>query len=209
MSEQAEAEGSFLKTCRDLAFIAAIYLYFIGFVHIRAFYNEFGLSISSADVQVYYPIIYSYEVLTRLPCWMWLTILVGGGLMFYGVYRCPKKAWRLVLTLIIGIVVLVILGYEANLSGAKHAREFRAGYGAHTIRLTFSPALSRQLPKDLIELNDEGRLWLLSATKDRYLVCYQPTMIDNELPYARVFAIPTDNIAVAETEARNEKLQIQ
>jgi len=56
----------FLKNARDIAFLFAVFLYYMGWVYIYTYLNCFGLSIKAVDVDVYNLLIYSTNVFIYL-----------------------------------------------------------------------------------------------------------------------------------------------
>lgn len=56
----------FLKNARDIAFLFAVFLYYMGWVYIYSYLNCFGLSIKAVDVDVYNLLIYSTNVFIYL-----------------------------------------------------------------------------------------------------------------------------------------------
>lgn len=61
-SDSETKNSSFLSDIRDVAFIIAVYLYFIGWVYITYYLKGFGVSIRQVDLDFYNLITYSIEV---------------------------------------------------------------------------------------------------------------------------------------------------
>lgn len=190
-----------LADIRDLALIGAAILYFIGFIYIDAFYGEFGVSVTSAELPVYYVIVYSYDVLTALGWLTWVAFAAVVLLSTWLIWRFYNA--RICIFVLALAIAVAILGYGASAAGRKHAIEFRSGSGVNIIRLTFDPTKMRFLSKKLKSLNAQGKLWLLSATANRYLLLYQPRPVNRQLPIGTVFSLPARDVISAEIEVRN------
>ncbi len=56
--------GDVLKIIRDLTIIIAIYLYFIAWVYVHFYYQQFGISSSDVNIDLNSYLMYSYNVVT-------------------------------------------------------------------------------------------------------------------------------------------------
>jgi hypothetical protein len=65
-----------LKKIRDLTFIIVIYLYFIAWIYVHFYYQQFGISTSSIKIDYNSYLMYSYNVLTSNTFLYWVTVLV-------------------------------------------------------------------------------------------------------------------------------------
>jgi hypothetical protein len=64
MSDTNPEKKTLLSTLKEITFFVAIYLYFMGFVYISSFYDNFGIPLRSLDTPVYAFFVYSYNVMT-------------------------------------------------------------------------------------------------------------------------------------------------
>ena len=176
-------------------------LYYVGFIYIESFYGEFGLSVSSTYTPFYYVIVYSVDVIKSLEWWYWLLGIIVLVLAYFINERAQK--YQILLLIVLSVVLLITYGRGASITGTRHAKEFREGYGVNVIHLTFKHAKVDSLPIELIKYNNEGELWLLSATEDRYLVLYQPESNGTVLSYGKLYIIPKDEVIAANLEVRS------
>lgn len=64
--------GEILKVIRDLTIIIAIYLYFIAWVYVHFYYQQFGISTNAVKIDYNSYLMYSYNVLTSSTFISWL-----------------------------------------------------------------------------------------------------------------------------------------
>jgi hypothetical protein len=86
----------------------------------------------------------------------------------------------------------------------------RQGYGERPVVITFKG--SATYPPELIEANNKGALWLLTQTKDRYYVFYQPAPLGNELPRCYTYVIASSDVDIIKIKGKNisnDKVKIE
>jgi len=67
--------GDTLKLLRDLTIIVGIYLYFIAWVYIHFYYQQFGISTESVRIDYNSYLVYSYNVLTSSNFLYWVKVV--------------------------------------------------------------------------------------------------------------------------------------
>nr|WP_294941919.1 hypothetical protein [uncultured Mucilaginibacter sp.] len=187
-----KSDFDFLKNARDIAFIFAVYLYFAGWIYIYSYYNFFGISIRQADMEFYYFLVYSANVLTYLIIGHWFITLCAVGLFSAALYWL-KYNW---VTYAICIVLFAAIYYSAIIAGAANAKRDFVYKGSTLFRVKFvlkevegdtkkdttagvTPAADAFLPEDIAEdlknYNEQEMLKLLLTTKEEYLVLVTDT----------------------------------
>jgi hypothetical protein len=68
--------GELLKQIRDLTIIVGIYLYFIAWVYVHFYYEQFGISTESVKIDYNSYLMYSYNVVTSAKFLFWVKVLV-------------------------------------------------------------------------------------------------------------------------------------
>ncbi|RYZ30183.1 MAG: hypothetical protein EOO10_03760 [Chitinophagaceae bacterium] len=66
-----------IKKIRDLTFIIVIYLYFVAWIYVHFYYQQFGISTSSIKIDYNSYLMYSYNVVTSPPFIFWLMVVVA------------------------------------------------------------------------------------------------------------------------------------
>ncbi|MDB5279672.1 MAG: hypothetical protein JWR61_4627 [Ferruginibacter sp.] len=65
-----------LKLIRDLTIVTGIYLYFIAWVYVNFYYQQFGISTASIKIDYSSYLMYSYNVITSAPFLYWVKLFV-------------------------------------------------------------------------------------------------------------------------------------
>src|SRR5689334_38814 len=83
-------DPSALAAVRDLAIIAAVYLFFATYIYTQSFYAVFGLRVAPGELPLQTIVAFSYFVLK--PYWFWLLIAcpVAAGI----VHAIPVSGFR-------------------------------------------------------------------------------------------------------------------
>jgi hypothetical protein len=189
VSEKSEASRirDVLSILRDLVLIAAICLYFTGWLYIQTLYNIFGLSSLSLDIPIQYFFVYSYPVVayasskiiaalfsTSIFIVVLLAMLVIA--IFVGFIFTPPYVKRISLILLMVIVLPAFL-YLARKNAIELAtetsKEIRRGR-APKIMFVLRKDAGRVYPREFIDANKNGNLRLLLHTKERYYAFSQP-----------------------------------
>ncbi|MEP7373965.1 MAG: hypothetical protein ABI675_11285 [Chitinophagaceae bacterium] len=68
--------GETLKLLRDLTIIIGIYLYFIAWVYVHFYYQQFGISTESVNIDYSSYLMYSYNVVTSVKFIYWVKIFI-------------------------------------------------------------------------------------------------------------------------------------
>jgi len=217
---KSEAKNDLLAILRNVIFFVAIYLYFIGWTYAYYLYSHFGVSLYSLDIPVYYFFIYSYAVIYSHKWWVML--LLGGFFIIVIALRSRKELRKLVAISFLLVFFPVSFGI-AKTTAFESALLLRKGYG-QTINLVFreaqketlkgnsesntAPEIEKQsniknYPEVIIKANEEGELRLLTQTKDKFYVLYQPKEENGELPMCYTYVISATDISLATIEAQN------
>ncbi|MFT3855936.1 MAG: hypothetical protein QM733_24885 [Ilumatobacteraceae bacterium] len=75
-----DSKPNYLSTIRDLVIIIGIYLYFIAWVYVNAYYQHFGISGSSLKLDYASYLVFSFNVIMSLR-FLWMLIIVIGILI--------------------------------------------------------------------------------------------------------------------------------
>jgi hypothetical protein len=209
-----------LTILRNLIFFVAIYLYFIGWTYSYYLYSHFGVSLYSLDIPFYYFFIYSYSVVFS-NSW-WFVVAVGGFLITLFILRQREELRRLAVVLF--LLVFFPLSFELSRNTAfESALLLRKGYG-QTIKLAFKEtvketlkagqekpesverqSISKNYPPEIVGANDTGELRLLTQTKDKFFVLFQPPpeREGGELPMCYTYVIAAADVSLTTIEAQN------
>ena len=181
------APADFLKTVRDITFILATYLYFAGWIYIYRYFDFFGLSIRQVDMDFYYFIVYSLNVLVYLIKHWFITgpaLILAVALIRYVKRRETPY-----------IICVALFGglYFASLNAAENAAETDMLYNGSGLKnisfvlkkeateakadkyrlptdTTTIPGAPEMISKEITMANDSSGLRLIIATKEDYFV---------------------------------------
>jgi hypothetical protein len=201
--------------------IAAIYLYFCGYIYSWAFYDRFGVSLESLDLPSQYYPMHSYLVLMTVPGAM----VFGATAMLAYVYAHGwVKRWFLLLALILALPALAMVSLRVAREKQALERQRPTTY----VQFRFkhedaqSPLKSASMPdgvdqkviktnthmdtaasprsddNPLEQLANKNELHLLVETKDRLVLYYQPPpipLLPDVLPAMQVYTVLRENLA--------------
>lgn len=198
-----------LSLLRNIIFFFAIYFYFTGWLYTYYFFNHFGISLNSVDIPFFYFFVYSYSVIIN---WIWILIIIIFTIFIFYLFTsvCKFKKvfnfkWIPNLNKWIFIVVLILFFqlffYLAKEEANKKARDIRIGY-AKAITLVFKEDATKFYPKEFIDANNNGKLRLITQTKDRYFVLYQPKGEGTAIPRAATYDIAKTDILLVKIEIK-------
>lgn len=166
---------SLLSILKDLTFLIAIYLYFMGWIYAYYFFQHFGISLVSIDIPFYYFFVYSYTVISNISISNNTVFLaVVATIIYLFITRYLKKwgaIWILAIILIILLSFPVFFGL-AKETGEKKALELRRG-NVDEIIFFFKKDTAKLYPQEFISANNKGELKLIAQTKDLIYVFYQ------------------------------------
>jgi hypothetical protein len=178
-----------LADVRTLVFFAAIYLYVSGWSFDYYFYRHFGVPLASLNVEYYSILVYSYNVITS-PAG---AITFVSGFLAVAFFNHVVRS-RLSVALILCIMVPCFFGIGKEL-GTRTAELTRSHDDGQRISFVFK---ARDLyPPEVMALNDRNSLRILSQTRERYIVFYQPPAADGTMPRAQVIQISATDIVMA------------
>jgi hypothetical protein len=211
MNEQGNTDSkdskNLLSLSRNLILFAAIYLYFIGWVHVHFFYSDFGISINSLDIPFYYFFIYSYAAFYYVfaSIWGFLSLLVI-AIIIIALARIIKKIPESITKCVILVCLIVLFSTffaMSKISGPREASDMRISKDNKKVTLVFKKDIAEQLPREFIEANESGNLKLLTQTKNRfYIFCQKPP---EEGGLHTTYEISKADLYLAEIEKPNEK----
>jgi hypothetical protein len=198
-TESSGGQGSstqpeLFSVLKNVVFIFALYLYFAGWLHAYYFFQQFGISLSSVDIPVYYFFIYSYSVF--LTFWGFVVLLFLITALTLAVKCRPRGAYLFVIAF---ILLFPAIFYAARAAGTRDANEKRSGY-AKTVEFIFKKDAAEKLDTEFVELNAKGQLQLLTLTKDRYLVFHQPRGEGGAQPNATTYSIAASDVVLAKVD---------
>lgn len=212
---KANAEDSnYLKSARDLAFIVAIYLYYMGWIYIYFYLSSFNLSVKAIDADVYNFLIYSSDVFLYLynhHLFVFIIIVLFPLLFFW------EKTSHIFIKL---SPFLIVLLFPLTFFVAKTAADYNANLAKHD-PLTYLPRVkfifkegkpdtgekkSKAIDSNLTDNNEErvntlkwnrnGFYRLIAANKDDYYVLHTPDAKGSDSP--QIYVIKKENVEFAQ-----------
>lgn len=192
--KRTSVHPEFLSNLKNVVLIVALYLYFAGWLHAYYFFQQFGVSLHSVDIPVYYFFIYSFSVFLTF----WGAVLLGVVIIFLTLVVKYRPSWGY-LMVIASILLFMGIYFVAKAAGMRDAAEKRSGY-ANTVQFVFKKDTAEILDPEFVDLNRNDRLQLLTMTKDRYLVFYQPKGEGDAQPNATTYSIAASDVALAKVD---------
>lgn len=174
--EKKSANGTieFLKSARDIAFLFAVFLYFMGWIYIYYFLDSFGLSVKAMDVDIYNLLIYSSNVFIYLYHNQMLVVIFI--LLAIVLVRIFHKNLRFIYFLypffIVGLFPVTF--YYARLAGEDSASKVLDNPKKSLKQITFvfkdlksEPANQKKITEkdSLVKYNNEERLSIMNQSK--------------------------------------------
>jgi len=95
-------KNTFLSHLKEVTFFIAIYLYFMGFIYIYYFYEEFGIPLRVLDTPVYFFFVYSYNVIQNISEVDWSQILFA------------HRLWALVIIFYVCLLIAMANGWQRS-----------------------------------------------------------------------------------------------
>lgn len=181
---------------RNLLLLAAIYLYFIGWVYVYYYFHHFGISLFSLDIPVYYFFAYSNSVIGNLPA---IAVLALLALLAYRFRQFLQKPYVVGPVVIILFPLFFVLARDTGISRAEQLRIA----GAKPISFILKEEVWKHYSEEFKKANDCGNLRLIYQTKDRYFVFVQPTSKEKVLPRASTYDVRADHILLATIKLEN------
>lgn len=181
----AKDDGLF-SALKDVLPVLAIYSFFSGWVYSYAFFKSFRVPVPSLDMPLQHFFIYSFSVFAT---WK------GGILILLtAVSVAIFKKHKLTMVLIACLLFPIIFGI-AFIQGTQDASLQRYSSTNDRIVFGFKEEAGKRLPVDLKFNNDSERLRLLTETKDRVFVFYQPpAYAQGQLPPVLVYDVAKSDL---------------
>lgn len=201
-SAPEDKKDDFLTVLRNFVFFLAVYLYFIGWTYFYYFYSHFGVSIYSLDIPVYYFFVYSYSVI--LANFWWFVCAAGIFTAVIFILR-DRKDLRKLFTVVLLLITFPLSFKMAKRTAFHSGILLRQGFG-QTANLVFKdPSVPSRYPALLVEANNNGGLRLLTQTKDKVFVIFQPSddTPGSELPMCFTYILSGADVLVTTVEAQN------
>ncbi len=179
--------SSILPILRDIAFGTAVYLYFIGFVYIRTYYNTFGISGNVMDIPIYNYITYSFNPLIGL---LWVTGLIILGLLICFAFLSNKWGNRIEPKIALLICLFPLSAWLAQNAGTKDASGIINNYQLKHISFILKDN-NIKYPEEFIAANTTKRLFLITETKETYFA------LDSSIKWNYLIEIPKSDISMS------------
>lgn len=201
----SEFGKSILANARDAAFIAAIFLYFAGFMYRYMYRQVWGITSSDGDPAFFGYLVYSYQPLEA--SWGWLLGISAALVIILVVLGALSRRWGPErVSLLLGLRTLsvsaAVVGFFATLLwGASAAsvaafQNIRQGNLPGTFLVFKDPKQStRVYGTQFMTDNSNDLLTIVEETKDSYYVLDQPGMVEKPIPDGKLFVIPKQSIA--------------
>lgn len=159
--------------------IAAIYLYFAGYIYCLFYYRGFGVTLESLDLSTQYFFVHSYPVLST----GWgLGLLIAFALVVYGFAAGLLRRWVLLVWMIGAFPAIYYISYGTAREEVASKRASPTSFVRFRFKSDDAKATSGDggtgngefSTEQVVKLGDAGQLFLLLETKDRIVVFYQP-----------------------------------
>jgi len=196
-----DVKETLLGNIKSFLIFFAIYLYFAGWTYDFILFKEFGLSLNELDIPFYYFLMYSFPVVADHIIFVTSLLIAGGVLIYFS-----GTFWgRIILP--VSLLLLFPTTYLLSVNTAKsYAGEIRLSGGGDRLPIRFhlKKIDALKLESDMEGFHDLNKKWklkLLTQTSQNYyaLYAYKTNTPEAGLPLTRVFIIPVDSIARAET----------
>jgi hypothetical protein len=202
-----ETKSGFIPNIKEIAFLIAIYLYFIGFWFVYYYYEVvFGISLRALDIPVYFFFVYAFNVLDNLARIQWTAVVLNPAIkveiltLYLILLLSMTFGWRrsrFVLFIILLIALFpffAVVAVEAARVEAWKTRQGEKGVKEVTFLLKSDSA-------DLVALK---RLKFIQVDEDGKVVAPKPTVPAE--PSSPVKASPSESDAkppsVSETDIK-------
>jgi hypothetical protein len=211
-------EKSTLTVYRDTAFLAAIYLYFSGWIYVYYYFNYFGISIRQIDIELYYLFIYSSNIFIYYKNqWIVVAIIFAILLIFNLLYgqrlSKPFKKAFMIAALILAFPIIYSISKDVAIAEAESdwkspdlpvinfqfkkeftGEKFEPGKFPEKDIYYFSAIRSNSEKQLLFSLNNKRKLRLLAASREKYYVL---CVIEGNTVWPEVKEIPKEAISFA------------
>jgi hypothetical protein len=193
-----------LSLLRNVIFIIAVYIYFVGWIYAFYLFEHFGIALNSVDIPFYYFFVYAYSVIITNPIAVIIIICVTMVIFYSVTYLCTSIYSKGSLLVPVLIILFPIFFFLAKESANKSHMDIRMG-NAKTIKFVFKKDAHKIFPKEFIDANTNGSLKILTETDNRFYVFYQPDIEEEEkeVPYGYTFGISKTDILLAKIDIPN------
>jgi hypothetical protein len=193
--------------------IVAVFLFFLGWTYIYFLYHHFGVNVHALDIPIYYFFVYAQPVLSDKQYHLMATLSLA--VFIFSIYLVthllPKKyRWifesrRQILQGIVVLcgVLLFPLSFQlARQTAEKNAAKIRSG-DVRSIRFFFKTDVAVHYPEEFLTANQNQELRLLTQTKDRFIVFFQPESQEKVLPFGTTYVVFNSDVLLATIEIGN------
>jgi len=199
---------SALSSARDVAFVASIFLIFVGVAFRERYFANFDMPTSAAEESIYLILLSAYSVLVENWGLVCAAVLAATAVLLVlsqvlRLARAPERLRRGCVAGTAGLLVVSIfigLASIAEKTADDHATKVRERYliGA---RIHLKPNAAAGYPQE--KLLDATALSIIGETPADIFVIYQPPPLKrfpNLLPDSTIYEIPRDAIAFVESD---------
>jgi hypothetical protein len=222
MAKDAEGSGFWnaIARIRDVAFIAAVYLFFAGFIYRYYYLTSFGISPKFEDSALYSVLVYAYSVFddvfqrspfTHRSLWILAAVLlivaVGANAYLRATRRLYRwKAARIALALrrialpaavIVALMLIPWLFNAAERAGLSDAAKVRAAHNGidYAVSVTLTDEAAKHYDKDLRSALASYSVRLISESDSVYYFLDQPpSAAQTDVMRGAVFAVRKEDV---------------
>jgi hypothetical protein len=194
-------ERSLISLAKLLAF-PALYLFFTGFLYAYYYFASFGISLRNVDSSFNSYLVYSLSVFFQHA---FVTLLL---LVFFGVLVVRFRRTSILLCFL--LLLFPVLFMLARATGEGRAIALRNGTIGHRVRVLLKEP--EKYSAGFVAIAQSNELILVTETEKQFYVMLQkyPQQPVHILPFASVYEISKDSIALAEIEVGTVKnLRVQ
>lgn len=206
------SKRSLLESVRDVAFIAAIYLYFAGFAYEALYYSIFSVRTES-EQPIYTYLVYGYNTFEpHLPLVITTMITIAGASPLLSALLEPAR-WTRAIDMLVrvrsafvpaaAVLLFPLIFVWARDAAERHAQNVISGQNSSFITLHFKGDPARDYDRAFINENNDTLLFLVSESKDAYYVLRpgaRPAPGDKRRGF--VYEIPRSDVRYVETITR-------
>lgn len=196
-----EPADNFFTILKNIIFLAAIYLYFMGWVYTYYLFIHFGIPLNSVDIPVYYFFIYSYSVIYDFWFILFFILIFIFAIIFI-IYFANIKLVKVVGLSILFLLFFFMAFWLAKRRAGEEAKFIRMGY-AKTVEFVFRKNSAESYSKEFLDANKKRLLKLITLTEGKFYVFYQPSGEEGELPVGYVYDISRSDVLSARMWLQN------
>lgn len=222
MAKGAESSGFWnaISRIRDVAFIAAVYLFFAGFIYRYYYLTSFGINPKFEDSALYSVLVYAYSVFDDLfqrspftPWWPWAiaAVLVVVAVSTNAYLRETRRLYRwkvarvavelrriaLPAAIIIALLLIPWLFNAAERAGLSDAAKVRSAHNGidYAVSVTLTENAEKHYDKDIQTALASYTLRLVSESDSVYFFLDQPSNAEHTgVMRGGIFVVRKDDV---------------